>query len=164
MKKISIIWISGTGKSWFARKLSQKLWIPVYHYDTLCWKENWQEEKESVVWEKIKDILSKDTWILEGFISPLAHERLKASDIILYLDFSWWRAVLWGLQRYWYHKNTPRPELPSWCQETLDFWFFKTIFLRKERAEIEREVIGFESKIVRFYSRNEMKKYIATLP
>ncbi len=41
MKRIAIIGSAGAGKSTFARQLSTKLNIEVYHLDAILWKPNW---------------------------------------------------------------------------------------------------------------------------
>jgi len=113
MTKICLIGISGVGKSYWARKLSARLHLPLVHYDTLCWEKNWTEVEERVVYAKLRKELQRDAWILEGYIAPAAKERLEAADVVLYLDYPGWRAALGGLRRWWQHRKNPRPERPG---------------------------------------------------
>lgn len=162
-KRIAIIGISGVGKSWLARRLSQKLGLPIVHYDTLCWDKNWTEVAEAEIKKRILDAIDTDGWILEGYINPAAQERLRAADIVLYLDYSGWRSVWGGLRRWWQHRKIPRPELAEGCEDRWSWERFRIMWTRDERREIEGEVKEFSHKVLRIFSPNELEQFIKGL-
>lgn len=162
-KKVVILGISGAGKSWFARRLSSRLSIPVVHYDTLCWDADWTEVHELEVRKRLLEAIEEDNWILEGYVSPAAHERLAAADIVLYLDYSGWRAAWGGLRRWWRYRTSPRPELPEGCEDSWSWERLRIMWTRDERKEIEREVHNFKHKVIRFYSPDEAEHYLQNL-
>lgn len=88
MKKVIVIGSSGSGKSTFSRKLSERLNIPVYHLDQLFWKPNWVMSTE---YEKItiqNSILEKNEWIIDGNYSGILEDRLQLADTVMFLkDF-----------------------------------------------------------------------------
>lgn len=163
MKKIFIIGISGTGKSTLARKLSAKLNIPTFHLDTFIWKENWVEASQSKVEKNIKNVINKEIWIIEGFISPCATLKLEAADTIMYLDYAGWRAALGGLRRWWQNRGKVRPEMPAGCVEKLDWKYLKVMWKRMERQEIEDAIQGYKNKTKRFKSPRETKRFLKTI-
>ena len=120
MSKILIIGISGTGKTRLAKKLSDSLKIPVTHCDEFVWCENWREEDEKIVEQKLEEVVKKDKWIIEGFIHPAAKSKLKNADTVIYLDYSGLQAMLGGLYRWWQHRGKTRPEMATGCIETFD--------------------------------------------
>ena len=113
--------------------------------------------------KKLEKELQENKRIIEGYINPLAKERFQESNIVYYLDYSWFTALFWYLKRYWKYRKSPRPEMKKWSEEKLDFAFMKTILTRAERNEIENEVQGFDSKILRFRSRKELESHIYEL-
>lgn len=159
-QKILIIGISGTGKTTLARKLSASLNIPIYPLDKLIWKENWVEASQAEVETGVKNIVQKDSWIIEGFISPCAEIKLQKADLVLYLDYSGPRAAWGGLKRYWQHRGQVRLEMPAGCIEKLDWKYLKVMWNRMERMEIEEAIKGYENKTIRLESPRKLKKYL----
>lgn len=45
--RVNIIGTSGSGKSTFARRLSEKLAIPYVEMDALFWLKDWQERADA---------------------------------------------------------------------------------------------------------------------
>ncbi len=160
MKRIAIIGISGTGKTTVARKLSKILDIPVIHYDQFVRAENRTERDEKIVEKKIEAAIKRDTWIIEWYIHPAANIRLEKADIIIYLDYSWYRAMLNGIKRRWQHRGKTRKEMAKWCIERLDRKYLKVMLTREERPEIEDTIKWFEEKIIRLKNKDKTQRLI----
>ena len=68
--KIHIIGCSGTGKTYFAKRLSNKYNIPHYDLDNIYWDNSSQKYGIKTKVEKrdklFQNILEKDDWIIEG--------------------------------------------------------------------------------------------------
>ncbi len=160
-RRIAIIGISAVGKSTLARQLSLKFDLPFLHMDQLWWKPYWEETKEAAVAEKLSAELKKESWIIEGYIEPHSAERLRRADIVLYLDYSGWLAVIGGIKRIVCSKK--REEMPEGCEDNLDWNYLKTMLYRKERPEIEEAIKPFASKIIRLKSRRSTNKFITKL-
>ena len=156
-KKILIIGISGTGKTTLTKKLSALFGLPVYHLDKFIWKENWVEATQDELTENVKNVISKNEWIIEGWISPLAKEKIEAADYVIYLDYSGVRALLGGIKRWWQNKGRVREEMPAGCVEKLDLKYLLVILKRKERQEIEDSIKQFENKITRIKHLSELE-------
>ncbi len=66
MKRILIIGIPGAGKSTFAKRLAEKIKLPVIHLDQQYWKSGWVEPKGED-WEKrVEEVSSAAEWIIDG--------------------------------------------------------------------------------------------------
>lgn len=164
VRRILIIGISGTGKSTFARKLAARLQIPCYHMDSFIWKEHWIEAQQEEVEASLQDVHSQEAWIVEGWLDSYSHSLIESSDLILYLDFSGWRALIGGLQRWWNYRGTHRPELANGCTESLDFGYLAVMLFRKERPHIEKVLEKYSPKnVVRVHSRSQLKAYLTAL-
>lgn len=68
--KIHIIGCSGTGKTYFAKKLSNKYNIPHFDLDDIQWDNNAEGYGVKMPTDKrealLKQILDNDSWIIEG--------------------------------------------------------------------------------------------------
>lgn len=96
MNRISIVGISGSGKSTIANKLGKKLGLPVYHLDKYFWAVGWKkryETEEEFVF--VVDSFSKqDNWIIDGnYRKANIDARLERADTIIFLDFPKWRCI-----------------------------------------------------------------------
>ncbi len=150
VKRIAVIGISGSGKSTYARTLSKELDIPVYHMDSLFWRPNWTEVPKAEWLAQEAQLITKDKWIIEGYVCEASIERLRQADKIIYLDKSGIRCCWNGLKRWRRHRKYPRPELEG-SPEKLDFRLLKTMLFRAERTEIEDvlSLLNTDSEMIR---------------
>lgn len=158
--KIAIIWISGTGKTTLARKLSKILDIPIVHYDEFVRWKNWKEIDEKVVEKELKKAIKKEKWIIEWYIHPAGEMRLENADMIIYLDYSGWNAMLGWLKRRWQHRGKTRLEMADGCIEKFDLKYLNVMLTREERPEIEEAIKNFEDKIIRLKTKTETTNFI----
>ncbi|MBT2640613.1 DNA topology modulation protein [Bacillus sp. ISL-41] len=133
MEKIIIIGCGGAGKSTLARKLGKILNIKVYHLDALYWKPGWEMTAKDE-WETlIKEVIEKDSWIMDGNYGSTMDLRALAADTIIFLDYSSARC-LYGVfkRRIMYHGRT-RPDINEGCPESLDWDFIKWVAQYKRK-------------------------------
>ncbi len=88
--KIYIIGCSGTGKTYLAKKLSNKYNISHYDLDNIYWDNSLQKYGIKTEIEKrdklLQDILEEDSWIIEGIYYKWLEQSFKDADIIYVLD------------------------------------------------------------------------------
>ncbi|AIY04292.1 DNA topology modulation protein [Planococcus sp. PAMC 21323] len=149
MNRIIVLGVSaGVGKSSFARKLSDKTMIPVYHLDAYFWKPGWVENSEEEFSAEQRKLVAKEQWIIEGNYSSTYGIRQQRADTIIYLELPLivclYRVVK---RRVMYHGKT-RPDLGEGCPEKLDAAFLKFIVttysgrkikMRKRIDQFEKE-------------------------
>ena len=89
MNKILIIGIPGSGKSTFANKLGKILDHEVVHLDKLYRKEGWVVAFTKNEWvELVKNLVSKERWIMDGNYAGTLDMRLSAADTVVFLNFN----------------------------------------------------------------------------
>ena len=152
-KKIAVVGISGSGKSFLARKIGEKTGLPVIHMDQLFWKGNWEAIPEKDYLIAHQEILKQDTWIIEGYIDEKMAERIKQADLVIYLDYPgilcFWRVLF----RYFKHKTESRPELPKESLEKFNRRLLWVALTQGERKDIEVALkYTAKSKVVRLNS------------
>lgn len=162
-KRIAIIGISGSGKSVFARELSKRTGLPLFHMDNLFWKGEWEAVPESKYLEDEQELIKKDTWIIEGYVDEKESDRLQVADLVIYLDYPGIFCFLRVIKRWLMHRRVSRPELPKEALERLHVSFLWVVLMRKERPGIEKALELSEQKnVVRIHSPRRLHKFLET--
>lgn len=148
MRKVIIIGSGGAGKSTLARKLGKTLGIEVYHLDALYWQPGWEVIGEEEWMGTLSEIVSKDTWIMDGNYGSTMDMRAEASDTIIFLDFPT-SICLYGIlkRRIKYHQKS-RPDMALGCIERLDWEFIKWVasFNRKRAPSLREKIKQYEQQ------------------
>lgn len=87
MKKVAVFGKPGSGKSTLSKLLASATGIPLFHLDSILYKKNGDTVERDVFDEIHGDLLSSDSWIIDGF-GPLTpfKQRLEAADTLVYID------------------------------------------------------------------------------
>ncbi|MBT2638920.1 MULTISPECIES: DNA topology modulation protein [unclassified Bacillus (in: firmicutes)] len=165
MEKVIIIGCGGAGKSTLSRKLGEIRNIKVYHLDALYWKPGWEMTAKNE-WETlIKQVIEKDSWIMDGNYGSTIDMRAQAADTIIFLDYSAPRC-LYGVfkRRIMYHGRT-RPDMNEGCPERLDWDFIKWVakYKREKAPGIIAKLEEFKlqgKEIYHFTNPRETNKFI----
>ena len=86
-QKAIIIGCPGAGKSTFARILSDKTHLPLYYLDMLWHKSDRTTVDRTIFDQKLKEIVLKDKWIIDGNYGRTLEMRIQACETIFLLDF-----------------------------------------------------------------------------
>lgn len=87
-KKIHIIGSTGSGKTYLAKKCSERWNIPYFELDQVVWSgtvemagKNPPEVRERL----LSDIIKQETWIVEGVYYKWLSESFQSADMIIFL-------------------------------------------------------------------------------
>ena len=86
MKKVIIIGCSGSGKTTFAEKLQTKTGLPLYYLDAIWHKPDKTHISRDDFDTRLEDILSLDSWIIDGNYQRTLERRIKACDTVILFD------------------------------------------------------------------------------
>ena len=170
MKQIMIIGCGGCGKTTLARKLAQRLNLPLIHLDRLYWCGNWQSvDRETFDMLLMKEV-SKPEWIIDGNYNRTIPLRLSYCDTVIYMDYP--RLLcLWGvLKRVFTNWGRSRSDMGGYCPERLDGDFLKTVWKfnptnRRRYYQMLEEQQGKTIVILR--SRRQTRRFldsVGTIP
>lgn len=149
--RIVVVGTSGTGKSRLARRLASASGLPLHHMDTLIWRPNWVEADRTAIATAVTRIAAEPQWIVEGWVDDYSSGLLDVADHIIDLDLPGWLAALGGVERWWRHRGTMRPELPPGCTEKWNWDYLVTMLLRRERHHLDQVLAG--RRVTRLHSR-----------
>ncbi|WP_418222752.1 adenylate kinase [Clostridium isatidis] len=161
MKKIIIIGSPGAGKSTFARALSKKTEIPVTYIDRLFWNDDKSVVAREILEARIREVISKKEWIIDGNYKDTLPMRLEACDKVFLLDYPL-EVCLEGIAS---RIGTVREDFP-WIEEELHPEFLKFVkdFHKEYLPEIYLLLKKYQDKdITIFKSREEAEEYLKSL-
>jgi adenylate kinase family enzyme len=127
MHRIAVIGCAGSGKSTFARRLGERLGMPVTHLDTLFWRPGWTETPKDEWQETVSRLVAEERWLIDGDYGGTLETRLQAADTVIYLDMPR-RVCMWRVVKRWAHKRKSRPDMTEGCPERLNFQFLKWVW------------------------------------
>lgn len=167
MKRVLVIGCSGGGKSTLARKLGEKLGLPVVHLDVLFWKPGWVESSYDEFRPKVAAAVAEDRWVIDGNFSRTFDIRLPRADTIVWVDqprrVCLWRAFRRTLTLF----GETRADLAPGCPEKFDPAFYRFIwnFRRTHDAMIEAALTrdAAHAKQFRLRSDREISAFLAAL-
>ena len=124
MKRILILGNAGTGKSTLARRLGERLGIPVIHLDALSWQPGWQRLPHDVFRTRLAAAIAGGAWITDGNYALLTFDlRLASADLVIWVErpalYCIWRVFARAFKSYFSTKE----HLAVGCPERLDHRF-----------------------------------------
>ena len=161
MNRISIIGGSGTGKTTLSNNLGKQLNLPVYHLDGFNYFENWEErdkkERDLIIQSKIIEA----KWIIDGTYRSTLEQRLRVSDLVIYLDYSSMPQIKGVITRWLKNFGKEKSEIPG-CKERMnkEFFFFVLKWRKNKRKYILKCIENLnKEKILMFKNRYQLNKW-----
>lgn len=167
-KKIHIIGGPGSGKSYLADKISKKCNIENYDLDDIFWDNTalsyGTKADVDVRNKKLQQILSNNSWIIEGVYYAWLDESFHDADRIIVLKTKVYirdyRIVKRFLKRKLGLELSKKKETWKGLLELLE-WNHK--FERKNMIEISKKLKNYDNKTVFIHSIGEIKKIEETI-
>ena len=163
MERIIIIGCAGAGKSTLARKLGEKLNLPVVHLDKLFWRPGWVQVSQEEFDALHRAELAKEKWIIDGNFNRTMPQRIARCDTIVYLDFSRLACLRGVLKRLLTNYGTVRPDMGEGCPERIDFEFLKWVwnFNKNKRAHYYQKLSeATHAQVIILKNRRAVQKFV----
>ena len=161
MKKVIVIGCPGSGKSTFARALTEVTGLPLYYLDMMYWNADGTQVDKPMFLERLADAMAHDEWIIDGNYGSTMERRMQACDTVFFLDYPT-EVCLEGIRT---RRGTPRPDMP-WIETEEDAEFIEFIqsYNRESRPRVLELLKQYADKtIVIFRDRTEAEKYLQDL-
>lgn len=159
-QKAIIIGCPGAGKSTFARKLSDKMHLPLYYLDMLWHKPDRTTVDRNIFDEKLKEIVLKEKWIIDGNYGRTLEMRIQWCEAIFLLDFPVEECLAGAKSRI----GKQRVDMP-WIEIQFDEEFKQWIMdFPKNELPIIYELLDRykgEKSIYVFHSRADIEDYLS---
>ena len=157
-----VIGCSGSGKSVFSRKLRDVTGLSLYYLDMIWHKPDGTNISREEFDEKLRSIMSRDSWIIDGNYQRTLETRIKACDTVFLFDLPTETCIEGALSRI----GKKREDMP-WFENELDPQFRQWIesFRENQLPEIYRLLEKYKNgrQIVIFRTREQSDKFIEKL-
>lgn len=163
MRKVIVIGCPGSGKSTFSRRLAEITGLPLFHLDMLHWNADGTNVPRPVFLERLRDVLQKDEWIIDGNYGSTMELRMGFCDTVFFLDYPLEVCVA-GIKS---RKGKPRPDMPCATLEDEDADFMRTVtdYESQSRPAVMALLQKHSAKkIVIFKTRNQADNFLAQMP
>lgn len=87
-KRIILVGCMGSGKSWLSKRIAQITDYPLYHLDIEQWRPDWVKLSKGEQISRQKEIISGESWIIDGTWGGTMELRYAAADLIIYLEMN----------------------------------------------------------------------------
>jgi adenylate kinase family enzyme len=158
LKRTLIIGNSGSGKTYFVKKLEKLLDTQVIHFDEYFWEPGGFNKKRptDIVLQEIKTLSENEKWIMEGVFGNLAELVIPNATALIFLDKTWDECEAALLKRGPVTENTFK-ELFVWAKE---YWN------RDNSCSHSRHLLffsHFKGKKIQLLNRLESEQFLANL-
>lgn len=157
--KAIVIGCPGAGKSTFARRLRDETSLPLYYLDMVWHRPDKTTISRDEFDERLREILLKDKWIIDGNYGRTLEMRLQSCDTVFLLDLPVAECLAAAESRI----GRPREDMP-WVETEFDEEFRQWIldFPRKELPAVYELLDRYrnEKEIYRFRSRDDIGDYL----
>ena len=159
-KKIIVVGPPGSGKTHISQIIAEYYNLPVIHLDSFYYDENGKSIGNRAFEIILKELLSKDEGIIEGFYLSTLKERIEWSDIVYFLDLNK-EDVYQGLfdrkdiksDDCHFDRSNEINTFPEWWNN----------YQTRLRQIVYDCLDGCNKKVIIFHSRKEMDQYIKEL-
>lgn len=165
MKRVLVIGPGGAGKSTFARQLGKLLNVQVSHLDRVYWRAGWSKPAQDDWLQAVTELVSGDSWILDGNFGGTLDLRHKHCDTIVFLDMSRLLCLWRVIKRRMSYRNRSRPDMAEGCPEKIDLEFLSWVWNYSSRSRPKIVKLLREKsegkEVVWLRSASEVKRFLA---
>lgn len=168
MNRILIVGCGGAGKTTLAMQLSELLNLEVIHLDQHFWNSGWRECSPDEWNAKVRKLIAKNRWVMDGNYSGTLEIRSEVADTIIFLDFSRWVCLSSIIRRRIQYHGQTRPSMPENCPEKIDhefFWYVWNYRRTRRPGMLERlqKYAAGGKKVLIFNNRRELQQWLLTI-
>jgi adenylate kinase family enzyme len=88
MQRVSIIGVTGSGKTTFAASLAARLKVLHVELDALHWEPNWKMAELEVFRSRVGSAVAGDSWVIDGNYNKVRDLVWSRADTVVWLDYA----------------------------------------------------------------------------
>jgi adenylate kinase family enzyme len=123
-QRILILGPSGAGKSTLARRIGERLGLPVVHLDRINWNPGWVQTETERFRERVAEAVKGDAWVMDGNYTTHLDLRLPRAEAVIWLDLPrhvYFSRAVWRMIQ---HYGRVRDDIGPGCPERFELSFF----------------------------------------
>ncbi len=123
LSRVVVVGTTCSGKTTYARELSEALQIPHVELDALYWLPDWVPRPKDEFRELLSEALAGDTWVVDGNYASYRDLIWPRATAVIWLNYGFARVAWRGLRRT-VRRAVTKEELFSGNRETIAQSFF----------------------------------------
>ncbi|MCT1902361.1 hypothetical protein [Oceanobacillus sojae] len=164
VKKIHIIGGAGSGKTYLARVLSDILAIPAADLDNLFWNKSYGTKKDPAIRDKeLEDILSQDSWIMEGVYYAWLDASFEKADQIIVLHTNMYVRQMRIINRFLKRKLRILPTKKENIKDLVQLLKWNAAYDTNNLVKAQRKIEVYEEKVIHIYSKRELNQLLESI-
>jgi adenylate kinase family enzyme len=175
VRRVSVVGLSGSGKTTTGRRLAERLGVPFVELDALHHGPSWTEASGEELRDRVAAAIAAapDGWVIDGgYATKLGDLVLQQADTLVWLDVPL-RVCLRRIWRRTWRRIIRREELWNTNRETIRTAFFAkdSLFVwtvRRSRGLpvkiAERAARNPNVRLVRLRSADEIDRWLEAVP
>lgn len=86
MRRVSVVGVSGAGKTTLGRRLGERLDVPSVELDSIFHQPGWQELPTDEFRRRVAEVVAGDGWVVDGNYSAVRDLVWERADTVVWLD------------------------------------------------------------------------------
>ncbi|MEZ0325013.1 MAG: AAA family ATPase [Fimbriimonas sp.] len=169
-KRILVYGVCGSGKTTFAKALSERTGIPWTSVDDMAWLPGWINTTEEYQREQAERICAAEEWILDTAYGKWIEIPLAKAELIIALDYPRWfslqRLVRRTLARVIDKKYVCNGNIETWkntlSKDSIILWHFKS--WKRKRLRIRAWAAAKDGpRVIAFTNATEAEQFLQSL-
>ena len=167
MQRILVMGSSGSGKSTFARRLSEITGIPMVSLDALYWKPGWVPSDATEFEQRVTEAAGQSRWIFDGNYTRhgAGDLRRNVADTVIWFDLPRRTCLVGILIRIARSYGRVRPEMAEGCPEQFfdaEFFNYVWTYRQRQRPKLLQYFGGLRSdqSLICFTDRKQADRYL----
>jgi adenylate kinase family enzyme len=166
MERVLVMGSSGSGKSTFARRLSEITGIPMVSLDALYWRPGWMPSGATEFGRRVTDAACQPRWIMDGNYTSHGGGEIRRSvaDCVIWFDLPRRTCMVGIITRIATSYGQVRPEMAPGCPEKIDAEFFRYVwtYRARQRPKLLKYFEGLrpDQTLVCFRRRTQAERYL----
>ncbi|MEM6393599.1 MAG: hypothetical protein AAF797_12565 [Planctomycetota bacterium] len=175
-RRIAVVGVSGSGKSYVAKALAERLGITYVANDALIWEADWKEPTPEQEYRNFDEATAGEAWVIDGNLNPKsAADRLvlERIDTLVWLALPrrevWPQLLVRTIKRAWTREELWHGNRESWrisflSKDSILWWSVKTYTHNWRRYEpwmTDAEHAGLIR--VRLGSRRRVRRWLGAV-
>jgi adenylate kinase family enzyme len=164
-----VIGPSGAGKSTLARRMGERLDLPVVHLDRLFWNPGWVPTETAGFRARMVQAVAGERWVIDGNYSAHMDLRLPRAEAVIWLDLPrrvYFPRTVWRMIRNW---GRTRSDIGPGCPERFDLAFFRDwvwTYPTRSRARQAKLMAELDASVMGIILRSpaEVRQFAIDLP